>query len=146
MRLEMNETFESVMLTIVYQLSHATSAAVVKQFLNLLHIIFHYDNMQIINFAKKDRFSCLLTLLDCDHQANASDIVIKYMAKWLQVEMENFDDDSEDESNRRPFEAKDFKDSYISGIIHKIQNKLIGDLNKDFVEEADESMPFEHTK
>ena len=60
----MKNSYRSVMLMIKFQLSHADTTLSIKQLIKLLHLIFWYDEAQMVTFAEHDGFMTLLKILE----------------------------------------------------------------------------------
>ena len=64
--------------------------------IKLLHLIFLYEQSQIVSFAKQGGYLVILGLLS-QEQDTVTNVVVKYMAKWIQkVEREEECEDSDD--------------------------------------------------
>lgn len=78
----MKDAYDSVTSMIKFQMGHADKACSIKQLVKLLHLIFLYQQSQMVSFAKKGGFETVLGLLSLEDKA-VTDTIIKYMAKWL---------------------------------------------------------------
>ena len=70
---------------IKFQLGHANEVNSIKQLIKLLHLIFVYQEAQMVCYAEQEGFLTILHLLKLENEL-VTEIVLKYFAKWFQVD------------------------------------------------------------